>query len=129
MSHWLWAPLAGMRSSQPTGSILDPAEREKNLGHGVYTGRLLYELWRLARDARRSLHAVTAPTLILQSKNDPRVAPSIAEMAFDTIAATEKRLVWIEGGHILTVDYGRQVVFDEVRKWLDAYLPEEVAAD
>jgi carboxylesterase len=130
MSHWLWGPLIGTRTSRPTDSILDPEERERNLGHGVYTGRLLYELWRLARDARRSLHAVTAPTLIIQSRNDPRVAGSIARNALKTLVAKEKKLVWIEGAsHILTVDYGRQVVFEEIRRWLDTYVPENVAAD
>lgn len=129
MSHWLWGPLMGTRSSRSTGSILDPEEREKNLGHGVYTGRLLYDLWRLAHDAKRSLHAVTAPTLIIQSTGDPRVAGSIARNALKMLGSKEKKLVWIEGaGHILTVDYGRERVFEEIRKWLEAHLPEEVTA-
>ena len=130
MSHWLWGPLMGTRSSRSTGSILDPEEREKNLGHGVYTGRLLHDLWRLARDSRRSLHAVTAPTLIIQSTGDPRVAGSIARNALKMLGSKEKKLVWIKGaGHILTVDYGRERVFEEIRKWLENYLREEVAAD
>ena len=129
MSHWLWGPLIGTRSSRPTASILDPEQREKNLGHGVYTGRLLHELWRLARDGRRSLHAVTAPTLIIQSRQDPRLAGSIAQNALKTIRAKEKKIVWVEGaGHILTVDYGREVVFEEIRRWLNVHLPE-VATD
>jgi carboxylesterase len=130
MFHWVWGPLVGMRQSRLSDSILDPEEREKNLGHGVYTGRLLYELWRLARDARRSLHAVTAPTLIMQSKSDPRVAESIAQQALEMLGAKDKKLVLVEGaGHILTVDYGRERVFEEIRRWLELYLPEEVAAD
>jgi carboxylesterase len=130
MSHWLWGPLIGTKSSRSPGSILDPEEREKNLGHGVFTGRLLHELWRLSRDARRSLHAITAPTLIIQSRDDPRISASIAKNAMKHLGAREKKLVWIEGaGHILTVDYGRDRVFEEVRNWLEAYLPEKVAAD
>ncbi len=130
MSHWMWGPLLGIRPSRVKGSILDPDEQAKNLGHGVYTGRLLHELWRLARDARRSLHAVTAPTLIIQSRQDPRVVGSIAEDAIKKIGAKEKKLIWVEGaGHILTVDYGREQAFEEIRSWLNAYLSVRTAAD
>lgn len=118
-SHWLWGPVAGIRKSTSPRSILDPEERAKNLGYGVYTGRLLYELWRLATQGRRALPAVTSPTLLLQSKADPRIAPTIAERAFASLGARKKKLEWMEGGgHIITVDYGREKVFDEVTNWL-----------
>jgi carboxylesterase len=85
--------------------------------------RLLYELWRLARRARLSLAAIRIPTLLIQSREDPRVAPSIAERAFASLGAADKRLVWTEGaGHIITVDYGRERVFEEVRVWLNAHI-------
>jgi carboxylesterase len=118
-SHWLWGPIAGVRRSTSPRSILNPEERAKNLGYGVYTGRLLYELWRLAAQGRRALPAVTSPTLLLQSKADPRIAPLIAERALASLGAEKKRLEWMEGGgHIITVDYGREKVFDEVTNWL-----------
>ena len=123
MSHWIWGPIAGTVKSKSPNSIHDPVEREKNLGYGVYTGRLLYELWRLARRARLSLPQIHQPTLLIQSREDPRVAPSIAERAFSSLGATDKRLVWTEGaGHIITVDYGRERVFEEVRAWLGAHM-------
>ena len=119
-SHWLWGPAAGARKASSPSSILDPEERAKNLGYGgAYSGRLLYELWRLAAQARRSLAAISAPTLLLQSRADPRVAPAVAERAFASLGAKEKRLQWVEGGgHIITVDYGRDKVFDEVTSWI-----------
>lgn len=123
MSHWVWGPIAGVVKSNSPNSIHDPVEREKNLGYGVYTGRLLYELWRLARRARLSLPRICIPTLLIQSREDPRVAPSIAERAFASLGTTDKRLVWTEGaGHIITVDYGRERVFEEVRSWLSAHM-------
>ena len=63
LSHWIWGPIAGTVKSKSPTSIYDPVEREKNLGYGVYTGRLLYELWRLARRARLSLPQIRMPTL------------------------------------------------------------------
>jgi carboxylesterase len=118
-SHWLWGPLAGVRKSSSPRSILNPEERAKNLGYGVYTGRLLYELWRLASEGRRALGRISVPTLLLQSREDPRIPPEVAERAFATLGTREKKLEWIEGGgHIITVDYGRDKVFEEVANWI-----------
>jgi len=123
-SHWLWGRAAGARRSSNPRSILDPAERAMNLGYGVYSGRLLFELWRLAAAARRSLAGITAPTLLIQSRADPRIAPEIAERAIARVGAREKRLVWAEGGgHIITVDYGRDFVFEKVEEWVTGHVP------
>ena len=41
--------------------------------------------------------------------------------ARDLAVAREKKLEWIEGGgHIITVDYGRDKVFEEVANWIAA---------
>ncbi len=122
-SHWLWGRAAGARKSSNPRSIMDPAERAMNLGYGVYSGRLLFELWQLAAKARRSLAGITVPTLLVQSRADPRIAPEVAERAIANVAAREKRLVWAEGGgHIITVDYGRDLVFSEVEAWVTGHI-------
>jgi carboxylesterase len=120
-THWIWGPIAGVQRSNSPRSILDADERKKNLGYGAYTARLLYELWRLAAEARRALPSITAPTLVVQSKADPRISPSIAERALATLGAKEKKLFWAEGGHIITVDFGREQVFTEVTDWLEQH--------
>jgi carboxylesterase len=86
------------------------------------TARSLHELSKVMIRARKALPLVTAPTLIIQSREDPRVSPGIAESALEKLGAKEKKLVWTEGaGHIITVDYGRERVFGEVEKWLRAH--------
>lgn len=120
--HPLWNGIAGARKSSNPRSILDPEERAKNLGYGVYSGRMLYELWRLAESARRALKGISAPTLLIQSRADPRIAPEVAERAIAQVGAKEKKLVWAEGGgHIITVDYGRERVFEQVGTWIAAH--------
>jgi len=118
VSYWAWGPVAGVRRGSSPRSILNPEERAKNLGYGVYSGRLLFELWRLAVTARKSLASVTVPALIIQSRDDPRIAPQVAERAYEALGSKEKKIVWAEGGHIITVDYGRDKVFREVRSWI-----------
>ena len=130
MTHWVWGRLVGEVNARNPRSIRNPVEREKNLAYGAVTGRALFELWRVVRAARKALPSVTAPTLMIQSREDPRISPEVAESAFGILGAQQKRLVWTEGaGHIITVDYGRERVFHEVQMWLDAHnRPETTAA-
>jgi carboxylesterase len=118
-THWLWGRLVGEINARNPRSIHDAIERERNLAYGSVTAHTLFELSKVVRRARKALPRVTAPTLIIQSREDPRVSQHVAEFALERIGATEKQLVWTEGaGHIITVDYGRERVFSEVERWL-----------
>jgi len=120
--HWSWERFVGEVNSRDPRSIRDPIEREKNLAYGAITGRALFELSKIVKLARKSLSRVKAPTLIIQSREDPRCAPEVAEFVFKALGTQEKKLVWTEGaGHIITVDYGRERVFSEVEQWLRAH--------
>jgi carboxylesterase len=121
-THWMWGPFAGEINARSPRSIHDPIERERNLAYGMVTGHALHELWTVVKRARKALPGVAAPTLVILSKEDPRVAPGVGEFALRTLGAREKKLIWTEGaGHIITVDYGRERVFSEVEKWLRTY--------
>lgn len=128
-THWLWGRLAGEINARSPRSIHDPIEREKNLAYGSITGRELHELAAVVRLARKALGDVRAPTLIIQSREDPRCPPEVAKFAINALGSPEKKLVWTEGaGHIITVDYGRERVFSEVEGWLAAHGGTGVAA-
>jgi carboxylesterase len=128
-THRLWGRFAGEVNGRNPRSIYDPIEREKNLAYGAVTAGALSQLWRVVRRARKALPAVKAPTLIIQSREDPRITPKVAESALRSIGASEKRIVWTEGaGHIITVDYGRERVFTETGKWLDAHTRRQPTA-
>jgi carboxylesterase len=121
-THRLWGRLAGEVNARSPRSIHDPIEREKNLAYGAITGRNLHELAVVVRRARNALANVRAPTLIIQSREDPRCPPEVAEFAIKALGSAEKKLVWTEGaGHIITVDYGRERVFSEVERWLETH--------
>jgi carboxylesterase len=104
-------------------SIRDPIEAARNLAYGFATPRLLFELRRIVDRARASAPAVSAPTLVIQSRQDNRIPPEAAERAFNLFRVPDRRLLWTEGnGHIITVDYGRQVVFATVSDWLETHV-------
>jgi carboxylesterase len=124
--YFLWGENRPRKSNSP-GSIRDPIERQLNVGYGAYTPRLLYELWRLGAHARRVLPAIQAPTLIMQSRTDPRIEEQIAERTLQSLGSKEKDLIWVEGaGHIITVDYGREQVFRQVREWIDTHMQKKL---
>ena len=101
-------------------SILDPAEEARNLAYGVFTPAALRALRITVVKAFAALPRLTVPTLVVQSREDNRIAPRDAERAFARIGASEKRLVWTEGaGHVITVDYGRERVFEMTVSWLN----------
>jgi carboxylesterase len=128
-THWLWGRFAGELNGRNPRSIHDPIEREKNLAYGAVTGRALYELSTVMNRARKALPGVRAPTLIVQSREDPRIPPDVAEFALKELGAKEKKLVWTEGaGHIITVDFGRERVFSEVETWLLTHTRNGAAA-
>ena len=128
-TQWLWSRFAGELNAQNPASIRDPIERERSLGYGSVTGSALYELLKVVRRARKSFAGVSAPTLLIQSREDPRCAPAGAEEAMRLLGARKKKLVWTEGaGHVITVDYGRERVYTEVKNWLDEHTRGGAAA-
>ena len=129
MTQWVWGRFVGPVSASSPLSIHDPIEREKNLAYGQVTGRTIRELARVVRRAHRSLKSVTAPTLIIQSREDPRVSPAVAERALKNLASTEKQIIWTTGaGHIITVDYGRERLFGEAERWLVSHAGRNATA-
>lgn len=117
--HPVWEFVTPYFRSGGERSILDPAEREQALGYGVLTPRLLFELSRVVRRVQVSLPRVRVPTLVIHGRNDERIPPDAAAREYARLGAPEKELVWVsEGGHVLTVDRGRERVIDLVVDWL-----------
>jgi carboxylesterase len=118
----VWGPmLPYVRSADSGRSIHDPAEEAKSRAYGIFTAAALRALMITADRASALLSRVTAPTLVIQSRDDNRITPAACEQSFRALGAREKRLVWVEGaGHIITVDYGRERVISELAEWFDA---------
>lgn len=115
----LWELVTPYFRSGGERSILDPSERGQALGYGVLTPRLLFQLSRVVRRVQVSLPRVRVPTLVIHGLNDERIPPDAAAREYARLGAAEKELVWMEqGGHVLTVDYGRDRVIELVLGWL-----------
>jgi len=117
-----WGPFVPLVESTEGLSIFDPEERPKNLAYGVFTAGALRALYETLRRASSASPRVAAPTLVVQSREDNRISVAAAERAFAKIGATEKRLEWISGAsHVITVDFGREHVFELLAGWLEQH--------
>ena len=118
--RWAVEPVIPYVWGRGERSVRDERERPKSRAYGYFTAGVLRELARVADQASDALPGVRAPTLLIQSREDNRVAPEVAERAYATLGAREKRLEWIEGSsHVITVDFGREHVFAMTAEWLE----------
>ena len=119
--YWGWA--VPYFSSLGARSIHDAEAAARGRGHGVLTPATLRALSDVVDAAFAAIERVSAPTLVIQSREDNRISVADAEAAFAKLGSAEKRLEWIDGaGHVITVDYGRDRVFEMTRAWLAHHL-------
>ncbi len=120
--RWLVSVFVPVIVTRTDSSILDPEARRQALGAGVTTPRLARELAGIVRGAWQSAPSVTAPTLVIHSRRDPRIPVRDAERGYARIGAPGKALRWVEGsGHVLAVDYDRDLIATEVASWLEQH--------
>ncbi len=82
--------------------------------------------YRWQREAQRGIHAaeaevpsVTAPLLVMHSRDDASVSVSGSRMLHGRASSKEKRLVLLDGqGHVLTRAPDREAVYGPVRRFL-----------
>jgi carboxylesterase len=119
---WLWGPLVPIVESAEGESVFDPMERDRNLAYGIFTAAALRALYETVRRAAAASPHVQAPTLVVQSREDNRISFAAAERSFARLGAKEKRLEWLSGAsHVITVDYGREHVFELLASWLEQH--------
>jgi len=115
----LWSmavPYFGGRGGE--SSVHDPVARAESFAYGVFPPRAVRALCSTAAAGRRALPSINAPTLVVNSREDNRIPYALAETATASLAGhTERR--WVTGcGHVITVDYCRDVVADMVLDFL-----------
>lgn len=81
-----------------------------------------YFVLRQVKKARLGLGSVTAPILVMHGRNDHTVDPSNAQLIYDTVASTDKELVWLENSyHVITLDRDRAEVFDRTYRFIEEH--------
>jgi len=78
----------------------------------------------LITNIRQSMNRITAPTIILQAKDDDMTSPRNAQVVYDTIGSKLKQLVLLDDSyHVITVDRQKDLVV----KYLDIFFAKSMA--
>ena len=105
-------------------SVHDPVAANAMIAYRVSTPRVVMELEKVVMLARKKLADVRQPVLVVQSREDNRIPVASAAASFEMVGSRDKTLRWTTGnGHVVTVDYGHEVVEQFVADWLNARLP------
>ncbi|MEG6584904.1 alpha/beta hydrolase [Dendrosporobacter sp. 1207_IL3150] len=79
----------------------------------------LSSLLELIKTVDKQLPYLDKPLLVMQSLREHTVVPKSAKYIHDRAGSTDKKLIWLEkSGHIITLDIERDIVFDNIIKFL-----------
>ena len=99
-------------------SVHDPVARAASYAYGAFPPSAVRALCATAAAGRRALSSITVPTLVVNSRQDNRIPPGLAETATATLRGPTERH-WVTGcGHVITVDYCRDAVASLVSDFL-----------
>ncbi|MDE2058139.1 MAG: alpha/beta fold hydrolase [candidate division NC10 bacterium] len=80
-------------------------------GYPIFPLKTLSHIDRLIARVRGRLGEVTAPTVILQAREDDMTGPRNGELVYNTIASQQKHLILLDDCyHVITVDKQRRAV-------------------
>jgi esterase/lipase len=119
MTEW-WA----RRRAKP-GSAAPPFSAASK-GYPIFPLRTLTEIDRLIVRVRARLHEVTAPTVILQAREDDMTSPRNSSIVFDEISSTDRELVLLDDCyHVITVDKKRETVTENLATFFQLRMAAE----
>jgi len=98
-------------------------DADASKGNPIFPLKTLTEIDRLIRRVRESMRHVTAPTIILQAKDDDMTSPRNAQLVYDTIASTRKEIVLLEDCfHVITVDKQKRAVLQHLGNFFESLI-------
>ena len=98
--------------------IADPGGRE--IVYERVPTASTYSMLQFCKSVRARLKDVTAPLLVLHSKNDHTAHPVNATVIHDGVSSSDKEIVWFERSyHVLTLDYDRDEVFNRTGQFIE----------
>jgi carboxylesterase len=97
--------------------IADPDGKE--IAYDRVPTAAAHEMLRFLRRARVGLPSIQCPVLVMHSHNDHTVHPSNAQYIHDTVASSDKNIVWLDRSyHVVTLDYDKDVVSERTYEFI-----------
>lgn len=83
-----------------------PVVNEYDYGYPGFRSSCARHLDKLIKMARRNLHAVTCPVLVVQSHADETIIPQSAEIILNGISSEQKSVLWLDDvPHVCTITH------------------------
>lgn len=107
-----------------TSDTTEQAASSASKGHPVMPLKTLAEIDHLICRVRAILPRVTAPTIILQAKEDDMTSPRNAQLVYDSIGSKVKQIVLLDDCyHVITVDKQKKAVIRSLADFFGACTP------
>lgn len=99
----------------------DAAACERRIAYEFFAIPQLHSLQRLSKGAQNDLRSLDAPLLMIHSRGDRTASFDRARRVFDRAQCRQREFVELTAsGHIISDDVERDIVQDEVLRFLDA---------
>jgi carboxylesterase len=100
------------KGDSPNGGWFDQAARKQHVSYPMNPVRSGVELACLLEQMHAALPRITAPVLLIHSRDDDYVFKDSMQQIYDHLTTPEKQMLWVQGGgHVITEDASREVVF------------------
>lgn len=104
--------------------VADPTRHE--LGYPKLSSKASASMLAAAARVRGNLSAVKAPTIVFVSKQDHVVDNDCARAVIAEVGSADKELVWLDRSyHVATIDYDRQIIFDQSAGFFAQHAPAQ----
>ncbi|MEW6716286.1 MAG: alpha/beta fold hydrolase [Chloroflexota bacterium] len=90
-----------------------------HIDYPYYPTRSIIELQSLLKEMRNALPKVTAPVLLIHSRQDGGVDPENIEKIYQHLGSKDKQVLWVENsGHVITRDLEKEKVFQAASEFI-----------
>ncbi len=100
------------KGKNPGSGWFDEAARAQHVSYPMNPVRSGVELKCLVEQMHAALPRITAPVLLIHSRDDDYVFKDSMQSIYDHLTTADKQMLWVEGGgHVITEEPTREVVF------------------
>jgi acylglycerol lipase len=107
--------------------VVEAMNNDPLIAHETQPTQTMAAMVRADERLKKEFHLITLPVLILHGTLDKNTKPSGSQHFYDLVGSTDKALKLYEGGfHDLLNDTDKDLVFSDIKNWIDGRLPAVV---
>lgn len=105
-----------------TRKIVKKLLEKSDVGMNYFPMSAIYELLKLSRAVRKTLHRVTIPLLLIHSKEDDLTSPKGAKLVYNKATTDDKELIILEDSyHMVLYDNEKEFVFAKCLEFMNKH--------